>query len=236
MTSQSPAVKMERIPRIPLLREGPVIRDDFLVSLCRGKKVLHVGCTDTPYTQAKFQGGLLLHEKIRRVAEKVVGIDLDGEAVAWLQSRNIPDLYVADATRLAGFLQSIRFEPDLILAGEVVEHLSRPGDFLEGIRGGIPDHARLVVTVPNAYAYFGILQMVLGYEKVHPEHVAYYSFGTLRELLTRHGYAVQRILPCRNREVRALDKLLHFPFHVLLNLRPHFATGYIAIAGKGSGK
>lgn len=236
MTSKQPSVEMERIPRIPLLREGPVIREDFLVSLCRGKKVLHVGCTDTPYTQAKFQGGLLLHEKIRRVAERVVGIDLDGEAIAWLQSQNIPDLYVADATKLAGFLKSIHFEPDLVLAGEVVEHLSRPGDFLEGIRGGIPDHARLVVTVPNAYGYFGILQMLLGYEKVHPEHVAYYSFGTLRELLTRHGYVVHRILPCRNREVRPLDKLLHFPFHLSLKLRPHFSTGYIAVAGKSPAK
>jgi len=221
---------VDRVARIAMPYTPPVIREDYLVGLCQGKKVLHVGCTDSPFTRQKFGMGLLLHEKLRAVSSRLVGIDLDGDAIAWLTAQGISDLYVADATDMDGFLERIGFQPDVVLAGEVIEHLSNPGLFLAGIRKAIPRDAQLIVTVPSAFAYFSILQMILGREKVHPDHVAYYSFGTLRELLNRHGFLSEKILPCRNQEMRSLDKVLHFPFHLMLRLFPHFSSGYVAIA------
>jgi predicted TPR repeat methyltransferase len=230
MPSTENSADMERVPRIRLPYHAPVIREDFLIDLCRGKKVLHVGCTDYPYTQQKHASGLLLHERLRPNCARLVGIDLDSASIAWLSQQGIPDLYVADATRLSGFLEGLNFEPELVIAGEVVEHLSCPGDFLQGIRRAMTSKAQLVITVPNAFAYFGIVQMLLGREKVHPDHVAYYSYGTLRELLRRHGFEAEQIIPCKNREMRTLDKILHAPFHAMLRLLPHFSNGYLAIA------
>lgn len=222
--------EVERIPRIDLPKTPVVVREELLESLVKGRKVLHVGCTDSPYTRERHAAGLLLHNRLAPLASRLVGIDLDQDAIAWLSAQGVPDLHVADATRLGGFLESISFAPDLVLAGEVVEHLSNPGNFLSALREGLPSGARLVVTVPSAFAYFGILQMLLGREKVHPDHVAYYSYGTLKTLLEGNGFEVESLTPCRNREARSIDRILHWPFHQFLRLRPHFATGYVAVA------
>lgn len=222
--------EVERIPRIRLPGRPARIREELLEEIVRGKKVLHVGCTDSPFTRSRHPAGLLLHERLRPLCSKLVGIDLDADAIQWLAGQGVPDLHVADATKLGGFLESISFQPEVVLAGEVVEHLSNPGNFLEGLRAGIPRGCRLVVTVPSAFAYFGILQMLLGREKVHADHVSYYSYGTLKTLLERNGYQVEGVHPVYNREARRLDRILHAPFHAFLRFRPHFATGYAAIA------
>ena len=54
-------------------REGE--RDNVLIDLARGKRVLHVGCTDEPFTAEKIASGDLLHPKLQQVASWVGGVD-----------------------------------------------------------------------------------------------------------------------------------------------------------------
>ena len=218
-----------KIPRQKLPRRRLVYRDDYIVGLCRGRRVLHIGCTDAPLTQAKFEAGALLHRKLEGVAAHLVGVDLDSESIEWLRERGIENIHVADAERIREFLEGINFVPDLILAGEVLEHLANPGAFLSGIEEGMREGAELVLSVPNAFWGEGFLHVLTGREKVHPEHVAYYSYHTVRRLLERIGLAVVDIFPYRNPAAGLGKKITEMLQRPLQWISPHFCAGYVVI-------
>ncbi|HQU83935.1 MAG TPA: methyltransferase domain-containing protein, partial [Pyrinomonadaceae bacterium] len=88
---------------------------------------------------------------------------------------------------------------DVIIAGEMIEHLSNPGLFLRGIKRFMNDDTKLVITTINAYCglRFGIyfLRGKGGFnEPVHPDHVAYYSYSTLKLLIERENLKVADFL------------------------------------------
>ena len=228
MSSQ--AIDIPRIPRIVLSKGAPVRRDPWIVERCRGRKVLHVGCTDYPFTAPKFARGSLLHQEIAPVAAKLVGIDLDAPSIAFLTEKGIPDLHVADAANVKGLLEQIGFEPDMVVAGEVIEHLNEPQAFLKGLRSAMSDNASLIVSIPNAFHYLGIINILLGREKVHADHVAYYSVGTITETLRRAGFRVVDIQPYNNGQARLWDRICHLPFRIVTRLVPHLSIGYVVEA------
>ena len=78
-------------------------------------------------------------------------------------------------------------EPDIIVCGEVLEHLSNPGWFLTRLRRQYPG-VPVLVTVPNAFSEAAIKWLAKGKENVNIDHVAWYSPHTLRVLLQRAGY------------------------------------------------
>ena len=230
MSAPDLSVPQQRVERRRLPRRSIVDRDRHFLEICRGRSVLHIGCTDAPFTQAKYAAGSLLHAKLLPVATRVVGIDLDAASVAWLAERGMHDLYTADAGRVREFLEGIGFRPDVIVAGEVLEHLANPLDFLTGIRRAMTGGEKLLVSVPNAFWFEGFLHVLLGREKVHPEHVSYYSYYTIAQLLERADLQVLECRPCSyqatNRQ-KALSDALQAPFTWF---SPHFAPGYAVTA------
>ncbi|SLN49833.1 class I SAM-dependent methyltransferase [Oceanibacterium hippocampi] len=225
---------MTRIPRRRLERGRAVDRDRFVVQACRARRVLHVGCADHPFTEAKFETGDLLHQKLMAVAADVAGIDRNRAAVDWLGQRGVGNLHVADAEAGAELVQAIGFRPEVVVAGEILEHLSRPFDFLLAMRDLLSDGAELIVSVPNAFCIERTLMVLVGIEKTHPEHVAYYSPYTLQELLRRAGLAIVEIAPCHYptsghagagyRLQRAVTEGLQQPLRWAF---PHLAPGYV---------
>lgn len=170
-----------------------VQRVEFVTALCRGRSVLHLGCTNFPYTAEALKSGTLLHAQLQAVATRVVGLDADVEGLAELTRLGVGDLYRGDLERLheAGLDETF----DVIVAGEIIEHLSNPGLFLAGVRRFMHPASRLVVTTVNAYCGFRFAQYAMRgrggvREPVHPDHVAYYSYATLTLQLTRHGFHV----------------------------------------------
>src|SRR5216117_4121852 len=76
-----------------------VDRDSTILSLCSGKRVLHLGATDAPFHKDKAVRGELLHQKLRTVAGALTGLDSDADAVAWLREHaGIDDIRVTDVT------------------------------------------------------------------------------------------------------------------------------------------
>ncbi|MBO0181221.1 hypothetical protein J0682_30075, partial [Vibrio parahaemolyticus] len=76
---------------------------------------------------------------------------------------------------------------DVIVAGEIIEHLNNPGLFLSGVRRFMHRDSKLVITTINAYCAMRFFVYALRgrrgiNEFVHPDHVAYYSYSTLRVL------------------------------------------------------
>ena len=76
---------------------------------------------------------------------------------------------------------------ELIIAGEIIEHLSNAGHLLDLLHGyGVP----VILTTPNAFSAAGTVNLKRKIESVNREHVAWYSWKTLTTLVERHNYKV----------------------------------------------
>ncbi|HVM18864.1 MAG TPA: methyltransferase domain-containing protein [Egibacteraceae bacterium] len=173
-----------RIPR------ALVRREEHLVARCVGKRVLHLGCVDHPMHVERLQTGTWLHGRLTEVASEVVGLDIAEESVAAARELSgLDNMRVGDAEQLpdqAAELGSF----DVVVAGEIIEHLNNPGLFLAGVRSVLNPGGLLLLTTVNAFCLRRLLRIPLGIESVHPDHVAYYSHATLRVLFERFGYEV----------------------------------------------
>jgi SAM-dependent methyltransferase len=180
--------------RLP--REGPVLRHDFLVDRARGKRVVHVGFVDE-LMATKLAQGVWLHGRLAEAAESLVGLDTAEDGVAWANEHGF-DAHVVDA-QSAEAVAGLGLAPaDVVVAGEIIEHLDAPGPFLRAMRGLVRPDGELVLTTPNAYRLLNFLAPLSGSELVHPDHTSWQSPRTLRTLLERSGWEVEGMAYYRN--------------------------------------
>jgi SAM-dependent methyltransferase len=171
-------------------------RAEWLERLCadtRGE-VAHLGCADSPYTGELMAAGMLLHERLVRVAS-VTGLDVDGAALELLRARMPHQRFVlADITAEPAPEELGRYA--LVIAGEVLEHVPNAEAFLLGCRRLLAPGGRLCVTVPNACCPKIGARSLAGRESVHPDHRVYYGPRTLERTLAGAGYEVEAMASC----------------------------------------
>ena len=174
-------------------------REEIIVDLCRDKDVLHFGFTDAPLTRERLAGGNLLHTRILACARSAYGIDIDAKAMAIYHELTGDNRYsLLDIESDDVPVPPIDARVDVVLFGETLEHLRNPGMALARLRAlcATTPGCALVLTVPNAFSAMGFVAASGGVEVVHPEHYAYYSPVTLRNLLAAHGFADIRLTMC----------------------------------------
>ncbi len=155
--------------------------------------MIDLGFVGGDQASAEHERDALLHAQLRKAARELVGIDFDGDGVRKARTR---------LRGLAGRLRGRR-EPDLlhlepaelVVAGELIEHLERPGLFLEAVKvlvapGGAGDHDT------NALALTSSLLATLGREVQNANHVGWQSPRTVERLLSRHGWSVEGFAFC----------------------------------------
>jgi hypothetical protein len=78
---------------------------------CRGKSVLHLGCSSGRYIEDRLARGTFLHEVLKQHARELVGLDLDEQSLKKMSSMGYTNLYHGNAERLddsgiTGFFRS----------------------------------------------------------------------------------------------------------------------------------
>jgi trans-aconitate methyltransferase len=171
-------------------------RTAWLEALCAATsgEVAHLGCADSPYTTELIAAGMLLHDRLIRVAT-VTGFDVDAEALEILR-RRMPDQRFVDADVTGQVPESELGRYALVIAGEVLEHVPDAESFLVGCGQLLADGGRLCVTVPNACSPKIGLRSLAGRESVHPDHRVYYGPRTLKRTLAGAGYEVEQMASC----------------------------------------
>lgn len=178
--------------RMPLVRD----RAGWLEQLCgqAGGQVAHLGCTDSPYTRELLAAGQLLHGRLVRVAS-VTGFDIDQAGLELLREAMPDERFVTvDVTERVPEEERGRYE--LVVAGEVLEHVPDAESFLRGCGALLAPGGRLCVTVPNACCPKIGLRALAGRESVHPDHRVYYSPRTLSRTLIGAGYEPVELMTC----------------------------------------
>ncbi len=171
-----------------IVGKGCLVRDEAIVEYCKGKRVLHVGCTDYPFFKSSLEKGYLLHDKVSQVTNQVIGIDIASEDVAAMIDNGY-DARVIDAQTMSSYDWDELFE--IVLLADVIEHISNPGLVINEARKLLSPHGKVIVTAPNAFGIVRYLKSFFQYEQVHHDHIAYYSSGVLETLATHTGLRVE---------------------------------------------
>ncbi len=171
-----------------LVKSKPIDRQAFMLSYCSGKNVLDIGCADYPMTEEKARNGDLLYTNLYEVAAKVTGVDYSREGVEVLRSLGYENLIVGDAENLAALELDESF--DVIVAGELIEHLMNVGKFFEGVRSRMTADTSLILSVPNAHAAKRFLRILFGSELVNKDHAYYFSQANIELLCERHSLRI----------------------------------------------
>ncbi len=175
---------VHRLPKAPL-----VDRIAHLTAAATGRRVIHLGFADAGFRDMQARSDSWLHEHLDRASSSLVGIDIEDEGVELARSRGY-EAYQANACRVEE-LEALAIEPaDLIIAGEVIEHLEDPGAFLRALSVLIKPGGELIVTTPNSHGLINIAATLVNREINHPDHLVMYTWRTLTTLLERTGWTV----------------------------------------------
>ncbi len=228
---------VHRLPRAPL-----VVRIDDVLARCAGRKVVHVGFADAGFRTMQEREGQWLHARIAAVATSVVGLDVDEPGVVAARAEGY-EAHVVDCCD-AEAVEALGVEPaEVVVAGEVIEHLGAPGPFLDAMAALVAPGGVLVLTTPNASGFLNSAAALARREVNHPDHVLLFSWRTLSTLLARHGWEVAETA-CYVPEVKAfaggtlVDRVVGIAGRIVVGLEklaarlgaPFFADGLIIVA------
>lgn len=161
-------------------------RIETVLELVKGPDVLDLGCAGAAV------GGPLqpsLHALIRQRYPSLWGLDSSAEAIGSLQERGWPNLHVGD---VQDFDLGQKF--DTVVAGELLEHVARPGDALKSARRHLKEGGSIIVSTPYTFGLHNWLYALVQFPKTcsNPEHVHWFCPTTLDELVRRQGLQVQQ--------------------------------------------
>ena len=172
------------LPHLPLLFG----RQEIMLERCHGKRVLHLGCVDTGVMDERFQRGELMHQRLAPIAAELWGLDINAEGITFLREHGFDNMVVADVCDVSTLEAMQGHEFDVIIASEVMEHLSNPGLFLNGVKTLMtPGITELIISVPNAFRVMTLWQLLRRQEFVHPDHNYWFSYATASTLIRKHG-------------------------------------------------
>lgn len=172
---------------------------DIILKMVRGKEVLDIGSCGDQGSETKSK---TLYTRIKKYAASVQGVDIES---------NDEEILRANAETV-----KINKKFDVVVAGDVIEHLHNPGMFLDNMHSHLKDDGRILIVTPNVKA--------IGYYpfKGNDYHTCWYCKKTLRYLVEQHGFKVEKIIV-------GLRRPRPFPFNILRRL---FANNLLFICKK----
>lgn len=152
-------------------------------------KVLDLGCVQ--HSAEKASNEDWVHGELYDVADKVVGVDYERKEVEKLRKQgynvvhgNVEELDLDDTF-------------DVVVAGELVEHLSNVGNFLDSVRDHLRPEGEFIMTTPNPWAFHRFKQAVFGEVYSNEEHTCWFDERTLTQVLDRHEFEVNDVIYVR---------------------------------------
>ena len=91
---------------------------------------------------------------------------------------------------------------DIVLAGEIIEHLISPGLFLSEVRRVLKPGGLFTGSTPNAFRFDKRFQLLLGNDPKtfsDPTHTQYFSYDSLNQILKRYFQSTEIMHHSRNK-------------------------------------
>ena len=160
-------------------------REEIIQKFIKNKNILDIGCvSDKTESNYKFAG---LHKFLLKNTKNVLGIDINEKGVNYLKKKG----YNIIKGNAENFKLNKKFE--VIVAGELIEHLSNPGLFLDTTNNHLKENGCLILTTPNAFGLRYYLRRILNILNVNKDHVLWHDEKTIMQLLKRHQFKVIKL-------------------------------------------
>jgi 2-polyprenyl-3-methyl-5-hydroxy-6-metoxy-1,4-benzoquinol methylase len=173
----------------------------YVTKRCKGKDVLDLGCVQ--HTKDAYLNKNWLHKAIIKVAKKTKGLDLYSEGVKTLQAEGY-DVVYGDAQNF-----ELGEKYDVVVAGDLIEHLSNFDGFFNSVRGHLRDDGVLLIATPNPWHWMQCIRSAIGQRIiVNPEHTTWFCPDTVRLIGKRFGFEVVDV---DYGSGRARDSFVPFP-------------------------
>lgn len=167
----------------------------------RGNRILDIGCGS----------GRTGHE-MKKKGNYIVGLDISNEQIEIARQR-LDKAYQADLTQVNDLpFSNERF--DVIVFGDVLEHLVDPGSILKCYKRFLEKDGKIIISIPNIANYFMRLKLLFGkfeYSDVgflDETHLRFFTLKTSREMIQNSGYYIYK-LDCTPYFLRALLPLIY---------------------------
>jgi len=160
-------------------------RIDFILKNISDKnlKILDIGCWDGSYTT-----------RYRKKTNIVYGIEASSSSARRAQEKGIitePGDFMEN-----DFFKNIKF--DIVVAGEIIEHVFDTDLFLQKIHSILKLHGKLILTTPNVASLPRRLLLLLGKNPLLDNritgntagHIRYFTFQGIHEVLKDNGFKI----------------------------------------------
>jgi 2-polyprenyl-3-methyl-5-hydroxy-6-metoxy-1,4-benzoquinol methylase len=125
-----------------------------------------------------------LHAPLDSESNRCLGIDIDKTGIKKMQQQSY-DVTVGDAQ---DFVLDETF--DVIVAGEIIEHLTNPGGLFKSSKEHLCDGGLLIITTPNPFALVRFFTYISPFHdfQVFKEHVSWFDRTTLKQFAKRYNF------------------------------------------------
>lgn len=173
-------------------------------------QVLDVGCSK----------GYIARE-IKKKGCSVVGIDLNNEDLNEAK-KHCDRTILGDVTK-----KDIKEKFDVIILGDIIEHVSQPADLLKKLHGNLNKGGHILISTPNIVNIYPRLKIFLGsfdYEDIgffDRTHLRFFTLKTFKKMIADSGYSIVSLeftpIPIYL-GLPNISKTLLKPFYYLLNI------------------
>lgn len=144
-------------------------RNELVKAYCHGKRVLDIGFVNNDKT-------MKLHKELNAICD-LTGIDIDKMGVEHAKKQGFKARYMNAET------MELNQKFDIIMAGDIIEHLNNFGMFIQRAVKHLTKNGKLIITTPNPL-YFRL-------NENGSFHTCRFSFKNLEELLSRYGLRIE---------------------------------------------
>lgn len=162
-------------------------RIEAVVEGVEGETVLDLGAVQ--HDADKHSNDDWLHDALVDEFGRVIGVDILEDDVKKLNELGY-EMMQANVTSM-----DLAIEADTVVAGELIEHVDNPGQMLGRVRRHLKPGGAFIITTPNPWVIGHIARLLTIGLQVNDGHVAWYGPVTLKQLLSRYGFAVEESKP-----------------------------------------
>lgn len=197
--------QLDRTEKLPPKQEANIKRRmerkrELLAPHAEGSDCLHLG-----FVGDNFDGrqDYWLHGWLDDVCDSLTGVDIQEDAVDWAR-RNGYDAHFGNVEDF-----DLGREFDVLVATDILEHVTSPGLMLDSARDHARPGAKLLLTTPRTHTLWNLAEELRGGIDPSDEHKMWYCRETLTRTLEMHGWNVEeyRAWGYDRRGTTALDSL-----------------------------
>lgn len=207
-------------------------RLEAILKYIKNKDILDIGSIQHDIILSKSKNWLFAF--LNKHGHSVLGIDFLEEEVKKAQNKGYNIIY--------GNAQTINLNRkfEVIVAANIIEHLSNPGIFLENMKKHLTPKGRLIISTNNNSGFDCFYDsLILGFIPNNPEHTCWYDFVTLKELTQRGGLSIEEVIyskgldipkgECSSYKSLIYRKIKSFFRNLLIILRKDFSPIIIVV-------